>query len=55
VNNAGDVMTLDNLHLFLGAGAAALLEQDPPTNLSFSNTNADPVNVEILVGRKATP
>lgn len=50
-----DAVTLDGPQLFVGSGAVALFGVDPKV-LKFSNTHAtQAAQVEILVGRDATP
>jgi hypothetical protein len=50
-----DPVTLDGPQLFIGPGAIALFGVDPKV-LKFSNTHASQAaQVEILVGRDATP
>lgn len=50
-----DAVTLDGPQLFIGPGAIALFGVDPRA-LKFSNTHAtQAAQVEILVGRDATP
>lgn len=51
---AATAIPLDGPHLFVGAGAVALLD-DEPTQLLFGNSTGDDVTVQILVGRDATP
>ena len=45
---------LDAPHLLIGKGAVAMLGAVPET-LLFTNGLSDPAEVQILVGRKATP
>lgn len=44
--------TLDGPLVLIGSGAVSLLA-DPPQTLQFANPGADPVDVDILVGRQA--
>jgi hypothetical protein len=46
------VTTLDGPVVLVGAGAVGLLA-DPPQTLRFTNPDANPVDVAILVGRRA--
>lgn len=48
----GGAITLDGPHLLVGAGAVGLLGATPPVALSFDNPLADPIAVQVLVGRK---
>jgi hypothetical protein len=43
---------LDGPVVLIGAGAVSLLA-DPPKTLRFTNPDANPVSIDILVGRKA--
>jgi hypothetical protein len=43
--------TLDGPVMLIGAGPVALLA-DPPKTLQFNNPKADPVDIEIMVGRQ---
>jgi hypothetical protein len=53
VNAAGGPISLDAQQLLIGDGAVGLLGAAPET-LSFTNNLAEPVDIEILVGRKVT-
>ncbi|MBN1514837.1 MAG: hypothetical protein JXB13_22690 [Phycisphaerae bacterium] len=44
---------LDAPHVFLGAGAVALLADPPPQKLAFQSKLSNPVKVQIVIGRKA--
>jgi hypothetical protein len=44
--------TMDGPVVLIGSGPVGLLA-DPPKTLRFANPDADPVDVEILVGREA--
>lgn len=48
----GGAQKLDAPLLLVGAGAIALLGATPPKSLTFDNGLSQPVNVQILVGRK---
>jgi hypothetical protein len=48
----GTTLGLDGPVVLIGAGPVSLLA-DPPKTLRFANPAADPVDVEILVGRQA--
>lgn len=55
-----DARALDQPHLLAGAGAVSLFDSAaPPTALFFSNAlsgpDAKPANIQILIGRDATP
>jgi len=43
---------LDAQQVLIGSGATGLLDK-PPTSLTFLNSGTAPVNVRIIVGRKA--
>lgn len=51
---AANAIPLDAPHLFIGAGAVGLLDNEP-TQLLFANATGSDVTVHILVGRDATP
>lgn len=51
---APDAYSLEAPVVLVGAGAVGLLPS-PPIKLWFKNDTADPVAVEILIGRDATP
>jgi hypothetical protein len=51
---AATAIVLDAPHVFIGAGAVAILD-DEPTTLLFSNATAADVTIDILLGRDATP
>lgn len=55
VNDDGNpVIIVDQPQVFMGEGAVSIL--DPaPTNLFFSNADAETAAIEILIGRDATP
>lgn len=53
--NAQDTRTLDGPHLFVGKGAAELLDPAPAKLFITNGLQNDPVSVSILVGRDATP
>ena len=61
INDAtADPRTLDQPHLLAGAGAVSLFDSAaPPMSLFFTNASAGadakPANVQILIGRDATP
>lgn len=46
---------LDGLQLFMGTGAVGLLGGDPPRSIHVKNQTGESVDLEILVGRDATP
>ncbi len=53
-NSSATPVVLDGPHIFIGAGAVALLDS-APTKLFFSNSTGGDVTVDVLVGRDATP
>lgn len=50
----GPVSAMDGPHVFIGAGAVALLGANPPQALYFSNNLTEDVAVQVLVGRKSS-
>jgi hypothetical protein len=53
VDALGVVHALDGPHFLLGSGAVGFLNSAaPPQKLTFDNTLASPVDIQILVGRK---
>lgn len=50
--DGGSAITLDGPHLLIGAGAVALLGA-AHLDVVFSNPTAQPVTVEVLIGRDA--
>jgi hypothetical protein len=51
---ATDRFALDGPHLMVGSGAMAMFGA-APASLYFYNSDADPIDMTILVGRDATP
>jgi len=55
VNGSGSTIILDTPQNFIGLGSLATLDDtDDPATLDFTNGLAEDVNIQILVGRKAT-
>jgi hypothetical protein len=53
-NTTATPVNLDAPHLFIGNGAVGVL--DPaPNSLFFTNGLADPITVQLLIGRDVTP
>jgi hypothetical protein len=52
VNNAGKDIALDAMQLLVGDGAVGLLPA-APKSLAITNSLADPVEIQVIVGRKA--
>lgn len=50
--DGGSALTLDGPHMLIGAGAVALLGT-ANLDFAFSNPTAQPVTVEVLIGRDA--
>ncbi len=53
VDALGAAHVLDGPHMLVGAGAVSLLNSTaPPQKLTFNNTLANDINVQVVVGRK---
>ena len=53
VDGIGTSHVLDGPHVLVGAGAVSLLNAvQPPQTLTFDNTLANDINLQIVVGRK---
>ncbi len=53
VNAVATSHTFDGPLLLIGSGAMSLLDAMPPQMLTLDNSLASPVDIQILVGRKA--
>ncbi len=54
LNNTGDAIPLESHHVLVGFGIGPLLRENPKC-LSFTNGQANPVTITVLVGRSNKP